>query len=118
MKLQLKNISALREKIESLRKDYYSLPVEIDLSESDTELEQLEDCLDKTEDIQLADPEFFKPGKVPGMLLGAEVFFRILKYEKIQIGESIVLQGSVFGFLVTGKLPISQPIKSCLFIKK
>ncbi|GFQ86354.1 integrase catalytic domain-containing protein [Trichonephila clavata] len=69
------------------------------------------------QDIQLADAEFFKPGKVD-MLLGAKVFFKILKYEKIQIGESIVLQGSVFGFLVTGKLPISQPIKSCFFIKK
>jgi hypothetical protein len=62
--------------------------------------------------IQLADPEFFKPGKVH-MLLGAEVFFRILQYEKLQISDSIMLQGSVFGFLVTGKLTISQPIKSC-----
>ncbi|GFR05042.1 hypothetical protein TNCT_591831 [Trichonephila clavata] len=49
------------------------------------------------QDIQLADPEFSKAGKVD-MLLGAEVFFRILKYEKMQIGESIVLQGSVFRY--------------------
>ncbi|GFQ88021.1 hypothetical protein TNCT_96681 [Trichonephila clavata] len=81
VKLQLNNISALRDKIDCIRKDYYSLPAEVDFSETDTELEQLEDRLDKTEGIQLADPEFFKPGKVD-MLLGAEVFFRILKYEK------------------------------------
>ncbi|GFQ71122.1 hypothetical protein TNCT_306201 [Trichonephila clavata] len=48
VKLQLNNISALREKIESLRKDYYSLPADVDLSETENELEQLED-LHKTE---------------------------------------------------------------------
>ncbi|GFR13291.1 uncharacterized protein TNCT_443031 [Trichonephila clavata] len=49
VKLHLNNISALREKIESLRKDYYSLPAEVNLSETDTELELLEYHLDKTE---------------------------------------------------------------------
>ncbi|GFR06722.1 integrase catalytic domain-containing protein [Trichonephila clavata] len=49
VKLQLNNISTLRDKIESLRKDYYSLPADVDLSETENELEQLEDRLDKTE---------------------------------------------------------------------
>ncbi|GFR07876.1 hypothetical protein TNCT_579831 [Trichonephila clavata] len=109
VKLQLNNISALRDKIECLRKDYYSLPADVDLTEADSELEQLDDRLDKIETvksrvygtisnknesfnaeleylvipkvtdltpsvalnisdiqlpqgIQLADPEFFKPG--------------------------------------------------------
>ncbi|GFR28174.1 hypothetical protein TNCT_137241, partial [Trichonephila clavata] len=50
VKLQLNNISALREKIESLRIDYYSLPADVDLSETAHELELVfEDRLDKTE---------------------------------------------------------------------
>ncbi|GFR24380.1 hypothetical protein TNCT_474811 [Trichonephila clavata] len=49
VKLQLNNISALRDKIDCIRKDYYSLPADVDLSETDNELELLEDRLDKTE---------------------------------------------------------------------
>ncbi|GFQ69670.1 hypothetical protein TNCT_81501 [Trichonephila clavata] len=59
VKLQLNNISTLREKIESLRKDYYSLPAEVDLSETDNELEQLEDRLDKTELPEILETAFY-----------------------------------------------------------
>ncbi|PRD30319.1 UNVERIFIED_CONTAM: hypothetical protein NCL1_26753 [Trichonephila clavipes] len=37
------NVSALRNQIESLRKDYYSLPSDVDSTEADRELELLED---------------------------------------------------------------------------
>ncbi|GFQ83587.1 DUF1758 domain-containing protein [Trichonephila clavata] len=39
----------VRDKIDCISKDYYSLPADVDLSETDNELEQLEDRLDKTE---------------------------------------------------------------------
>ncbi|GFY48820.1 uncharacterized protein TNIN_179921 [Trichonephila inaurata madagascariensis] len=49
LRLQLNDVSALKNKIESPRKDYYRLPLDVDLTEADQELELLEDRLHKTE---------------------------------------------------------------------
>ncbi|GFY49211.1 uncharacterized protein TNIN_288431 [Trichonephila inaurata madagascariensis] len=49
LKLQLNGISALRDKIELLRKEYYNLSSDVDLTEADRELELLEDRLYKAE---------------------------------------------------------------------
>ncbi|GFX89713.1 uncharacterized protein TNCV_3711451 [Trichonephila clavipes] len=49
LRLQLNDVSALKNKIENLRKDHYSLPSDVDLTEADQELELLEDRLYKTE---------------------------------------------------------------------
>ncbi|GFY76874.1 integrase catalytic domain-containing protein [Trichonephila inaurata madagascariensis] len=50
LKLQLNDISALRDKIELLRKEYYNLLSDVDLTEADWKLELLEDRLYKTEE--------------------------------------------------------------------
>ncbi|GFW11344.1 uncharacterized protein TNCV_3808641 [Trichonephila clavipes] len=49
LRLQLNDVSSLRNKTELLRKDYYSLPSDVDLTEADRKLELLEDRLYKTE---------------------------------------------------------------------
>ncbi|GFW44337.1 hypothetical protein TNCV_1747661 [Trichonephila clavipes] len=46
-KLHLNTFSTLRDKIGCLRKDYYNLPADIDLTEVDRQLEQLVDRLVK-----------------------------------------------------------------------
>ncbi|GFY03842.1 hypothetical protein TNCV_1196221 [Trichonephila clavipes] len=49
LRLQLNDVSALKNKIESLGKDYYILPLHVNLTEADQEFELLEDRLYKTE---------------------------------------------------------------------
>ncbi|GFS55222.1 uncharacterized protein TNIN_167971 [Trichonephila inaurata madagascariensis] len=49
LRFQLNYVSALRNKVKLLRKDYYSLPSDVDLTEVDRKLELLEDRLYKTE---------------------------------------------------------------------
>ncbi|KFM74595.1 hypothetical protein X975_22117, partial [Stegodyphus mimosarum] len=53
--------------------------------------------------IKLADPLFFVPQKVD-ILLGAELFFSILRDDKIKLGENLFLQSSCFGYLVSGSI--------------
>ncbi|GBM67651.1 hypothetical protein AVEN_221435-1 [Araneus ventricosus] len=57
--------------------------------------------------IKLADPSFHKPAKI-SMLLGAQVFFKIIKADQIKINDSITLQNSVFNYIVTGGLPTAD----------
>lgn len=51
----------------------------------------------------LADPEFNKPGPVD-MLLGAEIFFDILKRGKHVVSEHAAFQETVFGWILVGKI--------------
>lgn len=54
------------------------------------------------ESVDLADPEFNKPGKID-LLLGAEVFFELLRFGQLKVPNSnLILQNSVFGFIVSG----------------
>ncbi|GBN63652.1 hypothetical protein AVEN_35187-1 [Araneus ventricosus] len=42
------------------------------------------------------------------MLLGEQVFFKIIKADQIKINDSITLQNSVFNYIVTGGLPTAD----------
>ncbi|GFX39232.1 DUF1758 domain-containing protein [Trichonephila clavipes] len=64
--------------------------------------------------IELADPSFYKPSKV-SMLLGAQVFFKIIKADQIKINDSVTLQNSVFNYIVTGGLPAVDDKHSSVF---
>lgn len=56
-------------------------------------------------DIQLADPNFNIPDRVD-MLLGAEVFFEMLKSGRMRIpNTNAVLQGIQFGWVLSGPIP-------------
>ncbi|XP_052850685.1 uncharacterized protein LOC128261177 [Drosophila gunungcola] len=55
------------------------------------------------ENIQLADPFFFKPQKID-MLIGAETFFELLSIGQIKQGpEFPILQKTVLGWIVSGR---------------
>ncbi|GBM22171.1 hypothetical protein AVEN_101949-1 [Araneus ventricosus] len=64
--------------------------------------------------IKLADPLFHKPDKI-SMLLGAQVFLKIIKADQIKINDSITLQNSVFNYIVTGGLPTADDKLHCFF---
>ncbi|CAI6342683.1 unnamed protein product [Macrosiphum euphorbiae] len=55
----------------------------------------------------LADPEYSKPGSVD-MLLGAEIFFEILRQDKHFVSEHAAFQDTVFGWILVGKV-LTQP---------
>ncbi|GBN31738.1 hypothetical protein AVEN_186430-1 [Araneus ventricosus] len=67
--------------------------------------------------IKLADPSFHKPAKI-SMLLGAQVFFKILKADQIKIYDSITLQNSVFNYIVTGGLPTADDKLHCFLLSE
>ncbi|GBM18758.1 Alanine--tRNA ligase, cytoplasmic [Araneus ventricosus] len=73
--------------------------------------------LELPQNVKLADKEFFKPGKVH-LLLGIEPFFKILKCNKIKINDSLILQDTVFSYVISGKLPCSQILKNCLLLNE
>ncbi|GBN93769.1 hypothetical protein AVEN_62655-1 [Araneus ventricosus] len=73
--------------------------------------------LELPQNVKLADKEFFKPGKVH-LLLGIEPFFKILKCNKIKINDSLILQDTVFGYVISGKLPCNQTLKNCLLLNE
>ncbi|KAF5302055.1 hypothetical protein FQR65_LT19138 [Abscondita terminalis] len=63
--------------------------------------------------VSLADPTFFKPRRIDA-LLGAEIFYKLLSVGQIQTNQpGVILQKSLFGWLVTGKLNTSlrEPVK-------
>ncbi|GFR09340.1 integrase catalytic domain-containing protein [Trichonephila clavata] len=51
----------------------------------------------------LADPSFDKPGKID-MIIGAELFYQILKDGRKVISDNVTLINSVFGFIVSGSV--------------
>ncbi|XP_059225759.1 uncharacterized protein LOC131997906 [Stomoxys calcitrans] len=55
---------------------------------------------------QLSDPTFYMPSKID-VLLGSDVYGEILKQNCIKFPNSVLLQESVFGWLVSG--PIGKP---------
>ncbi|GFX74816.1 DUF1758 domain-containing protein [Trichonephila clavipes] len=67
--------------------------------------------------IKLADPSFHKPLKVL-MLLGAQVFFKIIKADQIKINDSVTLQNSVFNYIVTGGLPAADDKQQCFLLSE
>ncbi|GBM37263.1 hypothetical protein AVEN_244946-1 [Araneus ventricosus] len=67
--------------------------------------------------IKLADPSFHKPAKI-SMLLGAQVFFKIIKAYQIEINYSITLQNSVFNYIVTGGLPTADDKLHCFLLSE
>ncbi|XP_053691693.1 uncharacterized protein LOC128740189 [Sabethes cyaneus] len=53
-------------------------------------------------DLKLADPKFFEPSRID-MLLGAEIFFELMKRGKIRMSAELpLLQESFLGWLITG----------------
>ncbi|GFU19526.1 uncharacterized protein TNCV_4371941 [Trichonephila clavipes] len=67
--------------------------------------------------IELADPSFYKPSKV-SMLLGAQVFFKIIKADQIKINDSVTMQNSVFNYIVTGGLPAVDDKQQCFLLSE
>ena len=64
------------------------------------------------QDITLADPEFNKPGRID-CLLGAEVFFNFMKDGQIELSSNLpILQNTVFGWMVAGKVDTSKSNKA------
>ncbi|GFX05038.1 uncharacterized protein TNCV_3439021 [Trichonephila clavipes] len=54
--------------------------------------------------VELVDSKFNVPGKID-LLLGANIFYELLKPERIKIKDSqLLLVNSVFGYIVTGNL--------------
>ncbi|GFX27557.1 uncharacterized protein TNCV_4996121 [Trichonephila clavipes] len=54
--------------------------------------------------VELADSKFNVPGKID-LLLGANIFYELLKPERIKIKDSqLLLVNSIFGYIVTGNL--------------
>ncbi|GBM61372.1 hypothetical protein AVEN_120267-1, partial [Araneus ventricosus] len=67
--------------------------------------------------IKLADPSFHKLAKI-SMLLGAQVFFKIIKTDQIKINYSITLQNLVFNYIVTGGLPTADDKLQCFLLSE
>lgn len=66
-----------------------------------------------------ANPQFHRPSRIQ-MLLGAEVFFKLLGSEQIKLNnDSIILQNTAFGFIVTGSLDNTAPNTfKCNFVRQ
>ncbi|XP_044766260.1 uncharacterized protein LOC123322380 [Coccinella septempunctata] len=63
-------------------------------------------------DLQLADPEFNKPAPID-MLIGAELFWEIIKPNKISCGRNKpVLQDTVFGWIVSGRVSNDNNVRN------
>jgi len=71
------------------------------------------DCKFRT--IKLADPQYYLTGKID-ILLGAELFYEILKPGQIALGDgSPILQNTSFGWIIGGSIP--QTITSMSIIR-
>lgn len=61
--------------------------------------------------INYADPNFFNPGKIDA-LLGADMFYELLKPNQIKLkNEQIMLQETVFGWVISGSIKLSDQKK-------
>ncbi|GBN42444.1 hypothetical protein AVEN_98124-1 [Araneus ventricosus] len=67
--------------------------------------------------IKLADPSLHKTAKI-SILLGAQVFFKIIKADQIKINDSITLHNSVFNYIVTGGLPTADNKLHCFLLSE
>ncbi|GBN29372.1 hypothetical protein AVEN_57692-1, partial [Araneus ventricosus] len=67
--------------------------------------------------VKLADPNFYSPAKVD-LLIGAELFFSILKGNRLFINNSLILQETVFGHVLSGTVEGKQEIQHCGLISQ
>ncbi|GBM58253.1 hypothetical protein AVEN_85851-1 [Araneus ventricosus] len=67
--------------------------------------------------VKLAYPNFFSPAKVD-LLIGAELFFSILKGNRLCINNSLILQETVFGHVLSGTVEGKQEIQHCGLISQ
>ncbi|GFQ92539.1 integrase catalytic domain-containing protein [Trichonephila clavata] len=65
----------------------------------------------------LADPSFDKPGKID-MIIGAELFYQILKDGRKVISDNVTLINSVFGFIVCGSINAINHKSNCFLISE
>ncbi|GFQ90457.1 DUF1758 domain-containing protein [Trichonephila clavata] len=65
----------------------------------------------------LADPSFDKPGKID-MIIGAELFYQILKDGRKVISDNVTLINSVFGFIVSGSVNAINHKSNCFLISE
>ncbi|GFR07071.1 integrase catalytic domain-containing protein [Trichonephila clavata] len=65
----------------------------------------------------LADPSFDKPGKID-MIIGAELFYQILKDGRKVISDNVTLINSVFGFIVCGSINAINHKRNCFLISE
>ncbi|GFR23818.1 DUF1758 domain-containing protein [Trichonephila clavata] len=65
----------------------------------------------------LADPSFDKPGKID-MIIGAKLFYQILKDGRKVISDNVTLINSVFGFIVCGSINAINHKSNCFLISE
>ncbi|GFX36311.1 DUF1758 domain-containing protein [Trichonephila clavipes] len=65
----------------------------------------------------LADPSFDKPGKID-MIIGAELFYQIIKDGRKVISDNLTLINSVFGFIISGSINTINHKSSCFLISE
>lgn len=61
---------------------------------------------------QLADPNFAVPNKID-LLIGAELFYDLVKNDTIKVSDSLVFRKSVFGYIATGTVESSSQSPYC-----
>lgn len=67
--------------------------------------------LNVTDDIQLADDGFFQSKRID-VLLGASMFFDILRDGRFKLGKDLpTLQNSVFGLIASGKIASNHALQ-------
>ncbi|KAF0732688.1 Integrase catalytic domain-containing protein [Aphis craccivora] len=64
----------------------------------------------------LADPQFDQPGPID-LLLGADVFFEVLKGERIEVSEQASAHSTALGWIITGRLQASIVHPRFLFLQ-
>ncbi|GFY37095.1 integrase catalytic domain-containing protein [Trichonephila inaurata madagascariensis] len=65
----------------------------------------------------LADPTFDEPRKID-MIIGAELFYQIIKDGRKVISDHLTLINSVFGFIVSGSINTTNHKNSCFLISE
>ncbi|GFY65714.1 integrase catalytic domain-containing protein [Trichonephila inaurata madagascariensis] len=65
----------------------------------------------------LADPTFDEPGKID-MIIGAELFYQIMKDGRKVISDNLTLINSVFGFIVSGSINTINHKSNCFLISE
>lgn len=69
---------------------------------------------DVPQNIQLADPQFYKPQKID-LLIGADVFFKLLSVGQIRLKDNLpTLQKTILGWVVSGRYSNPSPKSSAL----
>lgn len=63
--------------------------------------------------IKLADPTFYRPGRVDA-LIGAEIFYHLLEHDQISLENQELLQKTKFGWVAVGVFENASPISNFL----